>query len=117
KHHDEILFHPDWGIYDMAIGKSIVSAYAGPADFTSFNMVTHQLETKTKKPEIAPKEQKRRDLYKEVKGMRENNLVPEDKLAEIFRILKSEYPTEWLLPVELYELAFHNKFVLQQDIK
>lgn len=117
KHHDEILFHPDWGIYDMAIGKSIVSAYAGPADFTSFNMVTHQLETKTKKPEIAPKEQKRRDLYKEIKGMRENNLVPEDKLAEIFRILKSEYPTEWLLPVELYELAFHNKFVLQQDIK
>ena len=117
KHHDEILFHPDWGVYDMAIGKSIVSAYAGPADFTSFNMVTHELETKTKKTEIAPKEQKRRDLYKEVKGMRENNLVPEDKLAEIFRILKSEYPTEWLLPVELYELAFHNKFVLQQDIK
>ena len=32
KHYDEVLFHPDWGIYDMAIGKSIVSAFAGPAD-------------------------------------------------------------------------------------
>ncbi len=117
KHYDEVLFHPDWGIYDMAIGKSIVSAYAGPADFTSFNMITHELETKVKKTEIAPKEQKRRDLYKEVKGMRENNLVKEEKLAEIFQILQSEYPTEWLLPVEIYELAFLNKFVLQQDIK
>ncbi len=117
KHHDEILFHPDWGVYDMAIGKSIVSAYAGPADFTSFNMVTHELETKVKKTEIDPKEQKRRELYTEVKGMRENNWVKEEKLSEIFQILKSDYPTEWLLPVEIYELAFLNKFPLQQKIK
>lgn len=117
KHHDEVLFHPDWGVYDMAIGKSIVSAYAGPADFTSFNMVTHELETKVKKTEIDPKEQKRRELYTEVKGMRENNWVKEEKLSEIFQILKSDYPTEWLLPVEIYELAFLNKFVLQHEIK
>ncbi|MBA5628464.1 aromatic amino acid hydroxylase [Moheibacter lacus] len=117
KHHDEVLFHPDWGIYDMAIGKSIVSAYAGPADFTSFNMISHELETKVKKLEIEPKEQKRRELYQELKGMRENNLVVEEKLSEIFQIMKSEYPTEWLLPVEIYELAFFNKFVLQHEVK
>lgn len=117
KHYDEILFHPDWGVYDMAIGKSIVSAYAGPADFTSFDMITHQLETKAKKLEISTKEQKLRDMYQQVRGMRENDLINEEKIAEIFNSLKSEYPTEWLLPVEIYELAFLNKYVLQQEIK
>ncbi len=36
---DEVLFHPDWGIYDMAIGTDVISAYAGPADVTSFEDV------------------------------------------------------------------------------
>lgn len=117
KHYDEILFHPDWGVYDMAIGKSIVSAYAGPADFTSFDMITHELETKAKKVEIDSKEQKLRDLYAQVRLMRENNVVEESKIAEILSILKSEYPTEWLLNVELFELAYQSKSLIHQDIK
>lgn len=117
KHYDEILFHPDWGVYDMAIGKSIVSAYAGPADFTSFDMITHELETKPKKLEIDPKEEKLRDLYKQVRAMRDNYTIQEGKIAEIFAILKAEYPLEWLLNVELFELAYFIKFLFHQDIK
>ena len=33
---DEVLFKPEWGLYDMAVGKEVVSAYAGPADVESF---------------------------------------------------------------------------------
>src|SRR5690606_26259183 len=109
-HYDEILFHPDWGVYDMAIGKSIVSAYAGPADFTSFDMITHELETKAKKLEIDPKEEKLRDLYKQVRAMRETQAIQEGKIAEFFAVLKAEYPLEWLLNVELFELAYASKF-------
>lgn len=29
---DRTLFQPDWGQYDMAVGKQITSVYAGPAD-------------------------------------------------------------------------------------
>ena len=29
---EEILFKPEWGIYDMAVGKEVVSVFAGPAD-------------------------------------------------------------------------------------
>ena len=117
KHYDEILFRPEWGVYDMAVGKTIISAYAGPADFTSFDMVTHVLETKEKKTEVQPKEQKLRDLYQKVRNMRRNNLIKEEALSEIFETLKAEYPLEWLLNVELYELAFANKYILQQEIK
>jgi phenylalanine-4-hydroxylase len=117
KHYDEILFHPDWGVYDMAIGKSIVAAYAGPADFTSFDMITHELETKVKKTEMDPKDQKLRELFQQVRTMRENHSIQEGKIAEIFTLLKSEYPLEWLLNVELFELAYASKFLLHHEIK
>lgn len=117
KHYDEVLFHPDWGIYDMAIGKSIVSAFAGPADPTSFDMITHELETKNRKIEITPKVQKQRDLYKEVREIRENNSVTEEKLVSVFNTVQKEYADEWLLLVELYELAFKEDFEIQSQIK
>lgn len=117
KHYDEVLFHPDWGIYDMAIGKSIVSAFAGPADPTSFDMITHELETKNRKIEITPRVQKQRDLYKEVREIRENNSVTEEKLVSVFNTVQKEYADEWLLLVELYELAFKEDFEIQSQIK
>lgn len=117
KHYDEILFHPDWGVYDMAIGKSIVSAFAGPADFTSFDMVTYELETKSKKIEIDPKQQKLRDLYQEVREIREKDLFNEEKLFNLFQTIQAEYPDEWLIQVELYELAFKKNYAIQESIK
>src|SRR5690606_29437015 len=46
-HNDTILFQPEWGTYDMAVGKKIVSAFSGPADINSFDMITHIPSTKT----------------------------------------------------------------------
>ncbi|MDX9705714.1 MAG: aromatic amino acid hydroxylase [Weeksellaceae bacterium] len=110
KYHDEILFHPDWGIYDMAIGKSIISAYAGPADFTSFDMITHELETKVKKSEILAEVAVLREMYQMVREKRKNTQFDEGFLLKLFIKLKENYPREWLLPVELYELAYQKGF-------
>jgi phenylalanine-4-hydroxylase len=33
---NQILFQPDWGVYDMAVGNKITSAYSGCADNSSF---------------------------------------------------------------------------------
>ena len=42
---DRILFKPEWGIYDMAIGKEVISGYAGPADVNSFEDLGKILES------------------------------------------------------------------------
>ncbi len=118
KYHDEILFHPDWGIYDMAIGQSIVSAYAGPADPTSFDMITHQLEPGNKREIIGEKKQRLLDIYQNIREIRQNStIINEDKLKIYFEMLQNEYPEEWLLPVELFEMAHANKFEVEQDIR
>mgnify|MGYP005649893397 CR=1 FL=1 len=33
---DEILFLPEWGMYDMTCGGSIISVNGGPADYDNF---------------------------------------------------------------------------------
>ena len=53
---DTILFQPEWGIYDMAVGKEICSAYAGPADANSFDMINHVPSSHTIKQKNLPKE-------------------------------------------------------------
>ncbi len=103
-HNETILFQPEWGVYDMAVGKDIVSAFSGPADYTSFNLTTHVPSTQT----IHVKKSKERialeALYQQVRDYREgkNNTISRTKVLEE---LIENHPNDWLLPVELYELA------------
>lgn len=101
---DEILFRPEWGIYDMAVGKEIISAYSGPADINSFDRITHVPSTKTIKQKKTPEKESLEKLYQEVREIREANL-PTERLHIIFEELENKFPTDWLLAVEITELA------------
>lgn len=115
-HFDKLLFHPDWGIYDMAIGKEVIAAYSGPADNNSFLNLGKVSETKTHKINYSESDKELYQLYTKVREMRENNLVSTEKITEIFNQLKSKFPKDWLLPLELYELALQDKYDVQFDI-
>ncbi|MDO7173995.1 aromatic amino acid hydroxylase [Mariniflexile sp. AS56] len=105
KHGDTILFKPEWGNYDMAIGKTIVSAFSGPADLTSFNLITHTPTSQTIHIKKSSKQIKLETLYQQVREYREgsNKTISRTKVLEA---LIENHPTDWLLAIELYELAF-----------
>ena len=113
---DEVLFHPDWGIYDMAIGTDVISAYAGPADVTSFEDVGKVSETKTAKITYSDSEKELFALYDEVRQLRESNNATEDSLSKIFSKLRSTFNNDWLLVLELYELALSVNFAIQFEL-
>ena len=113
---DEVLFHPDWGIYDMAIGTDVISAYAGPADVTSFEDVGKVSETKTVKITYSDSEKELFALYDEVRQLRESNNATEDSLSKIFSKLRSTFYNDWLLVLELYELALSFNFAIQFEL-
>ena len=115
-HKDEILFESDWGIYDMVLGKAVVSAYAGPADVNSFLELGKVSETKTPKISYSNKEQLLNKLYAEVKNMREENTSTNKKITEIFNQLKTQFQLDWLLILELYELALQNNYMIKSAI-
>ena len=115
-YHEEILFHSDWGIYDMVIGKEVISAFAGPADPASFLELGKVSEIKTHKIFYSEQEQLLNRLYEKVKKMREKKTTTEKNITKIFNQLKNEFPTDWLLNLELYELALQNKYSIKDTI-
>ncbi len=115
KQGDILLFHPDWGIYDMAVGKSIISAFSGPADVTSFDLINATPSEKTHKVQLGPKEQQLNQLYEKVKQLR--NIKSTEGLKTIFDTLTHHFPNDWLLPLEILELAAQHDLAWVDTIK
>ncbi|WP_340077856.1 aromatic amino acid hydroxylase [Leptobacterium sp. I13] len=103
-HGDTILFRPEWGVYDMAVGKEIISAFSGPADVTSFDLITHVPSEQTIKVKKSPERIVLENYYQQVRDIRDGKRDME-LLEEIFEDLQKNYPNDWLLSVELYELS------------
>lgn len=112
---DQILFQPEWGIFDMAVGKSIVSAFSGPADVNSFDLITHVPSSQTIKPHFSKERLALEQLYAQVRDIREKNLSTE-ALPEIFEKVKKDHSEDWLLSVELYELAVKHHLPFANDV-
>ncbi|WP_114490776.1 aromatic amino acid hydroxylase [Candidatus Ulvibacter alkanivorans] len=108
---DEILFSPDMGDFDMAVGKEILSAFAGAADYLSFDLVTHVSKSTTARPTLTESEVALNALYKSVRDLREklkDGVSTDDKdavLPPIFADVQASHPNDWLLPLEIYELV------------
>ena len=106
-HGDTVLFRPEWGIYDMAVGKKIVSAFSGPADVKSFDLITHVPSSKTIKAKQSEQRSELEALYKAVRNIREGRESYKN-LNEIFESLYDNHPKDWLLAVEIVELLHHS---------
>jgi phenylalanine-4-hydroxylase len=102
-HNETILFQPEWGVYDMAVGKKVIAAYSGPADVNSFDMINHVPSSHTIKAKKSTEREELEGLYKSVRTIREGNLN-KDMLSNLFAKLKLNHTNDWLLSVEIVEL-------------
>ncbi len=114
----ETLFHPDWGVFDMAIGASIPSVFSGPADPASFGFLfpvpaekTHKLAHSEETKELHNHFQTVRDIRRS----RGNSRL----LGDVFRQVCKDYAGEWLLPLEIYEILDerNEQPLLKNDIR
>ena len=96
----------------MAIGKKVVSAFSGPADVNSFDMITHVPSSHTIKAKKSQAREELEQLYQDVRALREGESTNKS-LAEIFEIVKNNHPNDWLLSVEIAELLQKNN---QQEL-
>ncbi|PZR20687.1 MAG: aromatic amino acid hydroxylase [Flavobacterium psychrophilum] len=106
-HGDTVLFQPEWGIYDMAVGKKVVSAFSGPADVNSFDLVTHVPSSKTIKAKKSAEREDLESLYLNVRNIREGKSAKEN-FGSIFASVKERHGNDWLLSVEIAEQAHKN---------
>ena len=116
KYKDEVLFSPDDGDFDFAVGKDIVSAFAGMADYRSFNVNTHNPSaTTTIKPERSAKQQELINLYESVRAIR-NGEHTMFALQPTFDLLRKHHQNDWLLPLEIYELEVERNTALSKEV-
>lgn len=109
--HDEngdVLFKPEWGTYDMAVGHRIASVYSGSADKENFNVYPPKSDKTTIKDEFTEKELTLFKMYDEVAKMRESGRADISKIEQFVGSLETDYPKNWLLRMEILELLNKN---------
>lgn len=113
-YNDEVLFQPEWGTYDMAVGESIVSVFSGAADMAVFSKdnpfvpseLTHKIQYGEKRLEL-------HKLYQKIRDIREGN-ADKQELAGVWQEL-IKHPKDWLAAVEILEISTDDS--LNADIK
>jgi phenylalanine-4-hydroxylase len=103
KYGDRVLFDPDWGTYDMAVGDRIASVFNGAADKDAYNQVALVPKERTIKVPSDAKRKRLENLYAQVRKIRESKTGYE-RLGEIWETQQAEHPDDWLLSMEIFEI-------------
>jgi phenylalanine-4-hydroxylase len=101
----EVLFKPEWGTYDMAVGEKISSVFAGTADKENYNVLPLKSEEKAIEINYTTEKKHLFSLYQQVRDMRENVKTDVAALSEIEKEVSQNHPEEWLLHLEIIELV------------
>ncbi|WP_316840323.1 aromatic amino acid hydroxylase [Pedobacter gandavensis] len=113
-----VLFQPEWGTYDMAVGEKIVSVFNGAADKDAYEEITHISDKQTHKVTYDEKTQKLHAIYKEIRTIREEKRNYEQVIA-LFEALKTEHRYDWLAALEILEILYHKNLdpELEKEIR
>jgi phenylalanine-4-hydroxylase len=109
RHGDEVLFRPEWGTFDLACGTRVTSVFGGAADRPAWLRTQGAEPSRRVKPKsnLTPANRRLNELYAQVRAIREQNRAREagPELGRIHAELEREFAGDWLLRLELLELA------------
>jgi phenylalanine-4-hydroxylase len=101
----ELLFDPDWGTFDMAVGDSIVSVYGGSADQQGFPMYPAPSAQATVAMAYDKHSSQLFELYARVRTLRQGGAENRAAISELLEEIRAPASNEWLLLFEAVELA------------
>ncbi len=112
-----LLFKPEWGIYDMAVGEKVTSVFCGAADKDAYQEFSHVSTILAHKIEYADDVKILHQLYQKVRSVRNKN-EGFNELSAIFKTLKSKFREDWLCALEILEILeqHHLQTELQKEI-
>ena len=100
----QVFFEPAWGMFDMAIGDTIVSVFNGSADKNALEDQLYVSEQPTHQPNYTAKDLQYQSLFKQIRTYREQG-KSDDSLNEIWQGIQNEFESDWLGAMELLEVA------------
>ena len=114
-----VLFDPAWGVFDMAVGASIVSVFNGPADIGTFEDQLYVSPEGTHQPSYSDNDYAYHALFAQVRAIRENiqldgfTTAQLDKLGIIFNSICANHTNDWLCALEILEIVAHEDIAVE----
>jgi phenylalanine-4-hydroxylase len=117
KHDSEILFQPDWGVYDMVCGGQVVSVFGGAADRKKYLESTggFKQDPGKQKSNLTEENKELNDLYGILRKLRESKTWSKGStaaLSDLYTLVCRRFPSDWLLRYELLEMIIEHKLDL-----
>ena len=110
-----VLFDPAWGVFDMAVGASIVSVFNGPADISTFEDQLYVSPDRTHQPSYSDNDYAYHALSAQIRTIREQiqlhgfTTVQLETLGTIFNSICADHKNDWLCALEILEIVAHEK--------
>ncbi len=104
----DCLFHPDWGDFDMLVGTTAQSVYGGPADWGAYGGFALGAASSSPGRALPYTESELRmfALYQQIRNCRQTpDSLTAQQILGIGASALQAYPEEWLLHLEVLELA------------
>ena len=100
----EILFDPDWGVYDMTIGDSVDSVYGGSADQTAFPIYQAPSRQVTISQDYNDQDLEMFSMYEDVRALRLSQSADAGAINDMAERVLAQESADWLLIFETLEL-------------
>lgn len=104
KMNGKILFQPDWGTFDLALGFAVTSVYGGPADRKAFGQTDDFTVTQIPSTKYSELDYQLFGFYQTLRDLRAHKKTPYD-LETCLRFAMQQTPEEWLLFIEILEFS------------
>ena len=109
----QVLYHPSWGVFDLAIGSQVSSVFSGSADPQAYPLKDQFQASKIAVKKFNSKEKKRHCLYEKVYQLKKGD---SKAIPKIFKEIKKQ-ENNWLLFLELLVKIKEHSLELDPDLK
>lgn len=102
----KIYYQPDWGPFDQAVGASVFSVFAGPADRARFGQAEDFVVAKVPAKPKSEVQNELNAIYLNLRNLRQSPTSPqksEELLQKTYEQLQ-KFPQDWLASVEALEI-------------
>jgi len=107
---DEVLYQPEWGVFDLACGSQVISVFGGAADRAAYEASKHtKFKGREAKTNLTESNRRLNELYASVRKLREEEGENLALLEDIISEHSQKYPRDWLLKLEILELLVESK--------
>ncbi len=105
----KVYYRPEWGMFDLALGKQVKSVFGGPADRLSYGERESFEVARVPAPVWTVKQKQAFSFYRKIRKVREEGLS--STLASLMEEYNKKFSDNYLMGVELWELmqTFHKK--------